>query len=75
MPEAVGPKHESPGRDGQHRGPSDTGPLTRNSWSMLWDLGPGPELPGTADRTRGPSDMGVSRPGELVDTVGTQTQE
>ena len=73
-PLARGPGHDSPGRAGQPRGPSDTGQSALDSRSTPRGLGPGPWSPGTSVQNRGASDLVQNRPRLLVDSAGPQAR-
>ena len=63
---------ESPGRAGRLRGAGTRARVSWVSWSKMWDYGPNPESPETACQPHRPSNPSESRPGEVVDIVGTR---
>ena len=86
---ALGHVPESPGQMVDTAAPPAHARFSRDCWSTLWALGRGPRSHGTAGRPHGPerestrttgrpcgtSATGLSRPGQLADTEGTQPRD
>ena len=71
---AFGPRPDSRGTFGRHRGPSHPGPSARNICSTSWALKPGPESPGTTGGPCWPSGIGLIPLGQPVDTTGPRSR-